>query len=493
MVLADRSQHLIRFYDRWIELITLGAASRVRDSVLGQIMPGQRVLDVGCGTGTLAVAAALAGAEVVALDRSESMLALARDKAAAAGVAVDWRRGDIGSLPLGESSFDIATATFVLGELSEEMAALAVRRMAEDLCPGGRLMIADEARPDRAVPRLLSAILRSLLAIASFAVLQRVAPARRHPWQRLLLEAGLLVDSERAYESGALVVMVATRPADLPPARRPLVAIEEVLPAGPRGVLLDAAAWVDLPIAIRPGVYRIGSPGADAPILVTGNFLGSVAAVRAAMAGRDALLAVEDTSGWNVWCAGDAGLFSAENAAALIELHGLADPAGTRRVILPRLGGRIRPRLAALTGWEVTVGPIEARDLPAFLVGGPSPAMRSLRRMYGLRERVRVGTLTLLQLTLLLAPLQLLPTSRRAPARWFGLASSFVLPLAHDVLPGRTGVAKAAGLGTAAAVIGLATRRTRPAATLVMLAVAPLVGWVYQSSSPVIYWKRLWR
>ncbi len=493
MVLADRSERLIRFYDRWIGLVTLGCADRVREIVRREVAPGERLLDVGCGTGTLAVAAAGSGARVVAVDRSAAMLAVARSKADAAGVTVTWRQGDVAFPPLGDERFDVATATFVLGELSWDEAALAVRRMAEALRPGGRLVIADEAPSNRAVLRLLGAIPRSILQVVSFAILQELVPPRRHAWRKLLSDAGLAVVSEAAFQSGALVVLVASRPADLPSARQPLLELAQVLPTGLRRSARLAAAWIDLPIAVRPGVYRIGRPGPDAPVLLTGNFLSSVEAVRAAMHGRDAFLVVEDSNGWNVWCAGDAGLFSAEKAAALMERYDVGALVTSHRIIVPRLGGRVRPRLAALTGWDVAVGPLEARDLPDFLASGPTPGMHSLRRLYRLPERVRVSALTLGQLVLFLLPLRVVPAPLRRPARRFAVAASIVLPLAHDALPGRTGVVKGTALGLAAALVGTATRKTRPAAALVMLASAPLVGWVYQSSSPVVFWKRVWR
>ncbi len=146
-----------------------------------------------------------------------------------------------------------------------------------------------------------------------------------------------------------------------------------------------------------------------------------------------------------------------------------------------------------MTGWEVIVGPIEARDLPEFMAAGLSPAMHSLRRGYGLPERVRVGALTLVQLLLFLLPLRFVAPSLRRPALRFALVASWMLPLAHDRLPGRTGVVKAMALAGPVALLGATTGRIRPSAALTILAVAPLVGWVYQSSSPVVFWKRLWR
>lgn len=139
------------------------------------------------------------------------------------------------------------------------------------------------------------------------------------------------------------------------------------------------------------------------------------------------------------------------------------------------------------------MGPIEARDLPAFLTSGPSPAMHDLRRLYRVPERIRVASLTLLQLPLVLLPLRLLPAALRGPAWRQALVASLVLPLAHDRLPGRTGVVKGAALGGAVAAAGVGTRRLRIVPALVLLATSPLVGWIYQSSSPVVFWKRLWR
>lgn len=493
MVLVDQSERLVRFYDRWISLVTLGRDAVVRKAVLGEVRAGDRLLDMGCGTGTLGVAAARAGANVVGIDRSPTMLAIAEEKAAAAGVDVDWRAGDAAFPPLEEDPpFDVATATFVLSELSRDLAALAIRRLAEALRPGGRLVIADEAPPTQPVLRLAASIPRAVLGVLSFAVMQQLAPTRRHPWRALLEDAGLTVVSERAYQGGSLVVLVASRPPELPPVHAPVRPLQEAIPVGLRGAVLRVAAWLDLPIAVAPGVYSLGRPDAGSPVLLTGNFLASVEAVRRGMAGGAAYLVVEDTDGWNVWCAGDAGLFNGEKAAALLALHDVAAIVDHRRIVIPRLGGRVGSRLAALSGWETVVGPLEARDLPRFLASGLRPEMRSLARLYRLRERIRVAALTLVQLPLFLFPLRWLPRGVRRPAWRFALVASCLLPLLHDQLPGRTGVSKGTSLGFAALVAGAFTRRIRLVSALATLGVAPFVGWIYQSVSPVVFWKRFW-
>ena len=494
MVLADRSPRLIRYYDRWLGAITLGRDREVRQAVMRHVGPGQTMLDVGCGTGTLAIMAASAGAQVVAIDRSPAMLELARRKAAEAGVEVDFRTGDAVLPPIGRHRFDVVSATFVLGELSADLAEIVCRRLAAAARPGGLVVIADETPPANLVVRMLAALPRAILALGSFLVLQELGPSRRHPWRKLLTDAGLSIEQEARPGGGSLVLLVARRPSRLRPVRRPIVALDDVLPTGARRWLLRAAAWLALPIAVPSGVYAIGRPGASDPVLLTGNFLASVEAVRAAMLGRDAYVVAEDSDGWNVWCASDAGRFDAERAAALVELHRLHDSLERRVIVVPRLGGRVRSPLAELTGWEVRVGPLEARDLPAYLESDRITSdMRSLTRMYRGRERFRVGALTLVQLPLFLLPFRLAGAAEGRAAWRFGVLASCALPALHDALPGRTGVAKATVLGVASAAAMVATRPSRLRSAIVVLSAAPLVGWVYQSSSPVVFWKRLWR
>jgi ubiquinone/menaquinone biosynthesis C-methylase UbiE len=103
------------------------------------IAPGQRVLDVACGTGVLACAAAErvgAGGAVIGLDPNEEMLAVARRK----GVGVQWRNGRAESLPFQDASFDRVVSQ--LGCMFLEDRPAAMREMLRVLRPGGRLALA---------------------------------------------------------------------------------------------------------------------------------------------------------------------------------------------------------------------------------------------------------------------------------------------------------------------------------------------------------------
>jgi len=142
----------------------------------------------------------------------------------------------------------------------------------------------------------------------------------------------------------------------------------------------------------------------------------------------------------------------------------------------------------------VITGPLEARDLPEFLRQHElTPAMRSLDRMYRLRERIRVGALTVVQLPIWLLPLRFLRPPLRDSVWRFALAASWVLPLCHYILPWRTGILKGSVLGLQASALMLLGNRRRWAPALAVLASAPFIGWIYQSTSPVVYWKRIWK
>jgi ubiquinone/menaquinone biosynthesis C-methylase UbiE len=74
------------------------------------IGPGQRVLDVAAGTGNVAIRAAAAGAEVVAVDITPEQFEAGRREAAEHGVEVEWVEGDAAALPFGDREFDVVTS-----------------------------------------------------------------------------------------------------------------------------------------------------------------------------------------------------------------------------------------------------------------------------------------------------------------------------------------------------------------------------------------------
>lgn len=142
---------LLPLYDPFTSLLGLDGARRelVRQA---DLRPGQRVLDIGCGTGTLVVLAKrlFPEVEVIGLDPDPKALARAERKAHRAGVHVTFERGFSDALDHAEASFDRIFSSFMFHHLErheKERTLLAVRRV---LKPEGSLHLLDFDGPDAA-------------------------------------------------------------------------------------------------------------------------------------------------------------------------------------------------------------------------------------------------------------------------------------------------------------------------------------------------------
>lgn len=141
--------------------------------------------------------------------------------------------------------------------------------------------------------------------------------------------------------------------------------------------------------ALAPGLYALGNPDSESPVLVTANYKMSFDRLREALPRMHVWILVLDTAGINVWCAAGKGTFGTEELVRRIEASGLEKVVSHRELILPQLAG---PGIAAhrvrkLSGFKVIYGPIEAGHIPAYLEAGYSadPAMR--KKSFGTRER----------------------------------------------------------------------------------------------------------
>jgi ubiquinone/menaquinone biosynthesis C-methylase UbiE len=134
--------------------LTLGRERAFREEMLRpvQLEPGESVLDVGCGTGTLAIAAKRqvgTTGTVYGVDASPEMLARAEKKARAAGAGVVFKQAYAQKLPFSDGQFDVVLATVMLHHLpgtAREELAVEMRRV---LKPGGRVLAIDFGGADR--------------------------------------------------------------------------------------------------------------------------------------------------------------------------------------------------------------------------------------------------------------------------------------------------------------------------------------------------------
>lgn len=182
--IADRYDFITRF-------LSFGRdrAWKIRLIELATVRPDARVLDLACGTGDIAFEAARRGARVVGLDITPRMIELARAKPAPSG-RVSWMVGDMTSLPVMNTSFDVITTGYGLRNVPDLPRALAeIHRV---LRPGGLICSLDFNRPESAWVRGVYLVYLTLIGSALGWVLHRdpdtyryiPASIRRYPGAR---------------------------------------------------------------------------------------------------------------------------------------------------------------------------------------------------------------------------------------------------------------------------------------------------------------------
>lgn len=140
--------HRARGYDLLVWVLMLGRERTFREKTLdlARIVEGESVLDVGCGTGTLAIAAkhrvGTLG-KIMGVDASPEMIGRAKKKARKKGVEVNFQMGAAESLPFQDAAFDVVLSTVMLHHLPDDARARCVSEIRRVLKPGGRFLAID--------------------------------------------------------------------------------------------------------------------------------------------------------------------------------------------------------------------------------------------------------------------------------------------------------------------------------------------------------------
>jgi hypothetical protein len=210
---------------------------------------------------------------------------------------------------------------------------------------------------------------------------------------------------------------------------------------------------------VDPGLYALGEPNEQSPVLVTANYKMSFDRLREALSNRHAWILVLDTNGINVWCAAGKGTFGTDELVRRIEFSQLNRVVSHRELILPQLSG---PGVAAhkvkkRTGFKVLYGPIQATDLSVFLDAGMEATPKMRRKTFTMLERlvlIPVELVSALKWSLLILPAFFLLGGLGAPSGfWQGvlndglfavlnllgalLAGAILTPILLPWIPGR--------------------------------------------------------
>ena len=145
--MSYHNQKIVEQFTRWArpfaELpVHSEADGMTRTLAAAGIEPGMRVLDVACGPGIVACAAALQAAHVTGIDLTPAMLAQARERQQRLGLAnLDWREGDATQLPFDDSAFDVVLTRYSFHHMTAP--ATALREMQRVARKGGRVVVID--------------------------------------------------------------------------------------------------------------------------------------------------------------------------------------------------------------------------------------------------------------------------------------------------------------------------------------------------------------
>jgi acetyl-CoA decarbonylase/synthase complex subunit gamma len=123
------------------------------------------------------------------------------------------------------------------------------------------------------------------------------------------------------------------------------------------------------PIQVKPGVYEIGAPTPESPVMITTNFSltyftvsGDIETSKVA-----SYLLVADSEGLSVMTAFAADKFNAEIAADLVKETGIEEKVSQKKLIIPGQVSRMSGKLQEKSGWDIVVGPRDSSGLPKFL------------------------------------------------------------------------------------------------------------------------------
>lgn len=229
--------------------------------------------------------------------------------------------------------------------------------------------------------------------------------------------------------------------------------------------------------SIAPGLYAIGTPSDDSPVLVTANYKMTFDIVRRDMHDHDAWLLVLNTKGVNVWCAAGKGTFGTDEILRQLQRSKLPQVINHRTLILPQLGapGVAAHKVSKASGFKVIYGPVRSNDLHEFLKNGQKVTPEMRRVTFSFIERLVLTPVELVSMWqhVLWSILALFilggigpqifsfstAWTRGGAAVAAGLAGLFtgavIAPLLLPWLPGRAFAIKGASAGLAVGLLGV--------------------------------------
>ena len=160
-LMKSQMEKMVTSYDSYMRAITLGRERILREETirLAQVKPGDSVLEVGCGTGPLTLAAkrqAGPSGKVFGIDIIPGMIEVSQRKAAQAKEDITFQLGSIDDIPFPANQFDVVMCSFMIFHMSETTMRKGITEAYRVLKPQGRFLVLDLALPTQPLQRFIA-------------------------------------------------------------------------------------------------------------------------------------------------------------------------------------------------------------------------------------------------------------------------------------------------------------------------------------------------
>ncbi|TFF99125.1 MAG: methyltransferase domain-containing protein [Promethearchaeota archaeon] len=384
-------------YDEKFTLLTDGINNEVKNWVLDKVGSNHSILEVGCGTGSLASKMALKGNKVIAIDSEFQMINYAmKNYPNKRNIELNYQIGSAKKLPVDTNSQDKIISTFMLSELGPLEQQIFLRNAWESLKSGGRLIIAAEFVP--------SGLRKGTFKIKRWRYkkkLKRLKIEQTNPLKHFydyLAPIGFKIINERYWNHRSIRVLELKKeekkvtPGYYKPDSIKFKGI------GSQLKVLRCLLTGQLDnVPIEPGIYKSGNPDKNSSIIVTANYLYTYIKLMRNIENVDAWVLVVNSNGINVWCAARGDDFGNSQLIDAVKATGIHQNTSSRELILPQLaaGGVSKPELPENTEefpFRVKYGPVWSKDLKEYFNSEPKKKPKRMKRAkFTLLHRIRAG------------------------------------------------------------------------------------------------------
>ncbi len=191
-------------YDVGMSLLTLGTLTKIKRQIAEHTHSGNHVLDLGCGTGTLAQMCIERGAVVTGVDANSGMLAVAKKNSPSA----NFLNISLGNLDehLEDESFDIILSTLAFSELTRAERIHVLKQIKRVLKNGGTVLIGDEIIPEKILAKCLYYAFRLPMRLLTWVVTQTTTNAISN-FDDDVREAGMKIVNSKSFMLGTFILL----------------------------------------------------------------------------------------------------------------------------------------------------------------------------------------------------------------------------------------------------------------------------------------------